>query len=55
MAAEQQDQRLQQVRICPNTTTISTEIKGSIYLPSKDLKYAGTSSKSPLLPLPTLK
>ena len=37
MRAEQQGLRLQQLRICSNTT-VGTKIKERHYLPSKDLR-----------------
>jgi len=53
--AEQQGPRLQQVRICSNTAAIGTEIKERSCLPLEGFRYAGTSSKIPTLPVPTLK
>jgi len=55
ITAEQQDPRLQQVKICSNITDKDTKIKEKSYLPLEGLKYTKTSSKSPLPPLPTLK
>lgn len=64
--AEQQDSRLQQVRICSNTTATGTEIrrkennqptkkKPQTSLPSESLKLARIPKKVSLPPLPTLK
>jgi len=47
--------RLQQVRVRLNAATVSIEIKERSYLPSEDLRYTEIASKTPLLPLPTLK
>jgi len=55
ITAEQQGPRLQQVRICSNTTVIGIEIKERNFLPFKDLRYAEISRKRALPPLPTLK
>jgi len=52
---EQQGPRLQQVRICSNTATISAEIKEGSYLPSEGLKHTGISSKKFSLLQPTLR
>jgi len=41
MTAEQQHLRLQQLRICSNTTTVGTEIKESSCLPSESLRCTG--------------
>jgi len=55
MTAEQQDPRLQQVRIRSNATAAGTEIRKSNCLPLEVLWYIGISSKMALLPLPTLR
>jgi len=55
MTAKQQGPRLQQVRIRSNATAMGTEKKEKSCLLSKGLRYAGISSKIPLLPLLTFK
>jgi len=52
--AEQQDPRLQWVRMCSNTTPTSTEIRERSCLPSEGLRYTEISSKMPIPPLATL-
>ena len=57
MTAEQQGSRLQQVRLCSNTTAMDTEIreKKKSYSPSEDLRNTGISTKVLSLSLPAFK
>ena len=55
VTAQQKGPRLQQLKICSNTTAVSTEIKKRSYIPSEDLRYTQISNKIPPPPLPTLK
>jgi len=55
MAAEQQDPRLQQVRIHSNVTAVGTEIRKRSRLPSESLRYARTPREILWPLLPTLK
>jgi len=52
--AEQQEPRLQQVRICLNATALGTKIWERNHIPSESLRYAGGSREVFLPPLPNL-
>jgi len=55
MTTEQRGHRLQQMRISTNSSIIGTEIRERSYIPSKELRFTGISSKTYWAPLPTLK
>jgi len=59
IANSKKNPRLQQVRICPNTTIIDTEIRGKPKNQNPTTAYlhkaSGISREIPLPPLPTLK
>lgn len=46
MTTEQRGHRLQQMRISTNSSIIGTEIRERSYIPSKELRFTGISSKT---------